>query len=106
MKKKTQFLVNQLCDLFCGRFDYVIFICPTFTCNTTLCCFAEKDLQLLVIIYEQHQVEFWLKAVNMFFEGTNTLLVLEDCAISKDVKGRTSELVKFGFSARHACISM
>ena len=32
--------------------------------------------------------------------------MLDDCAASKDVKGRTGELVKLGFSARHADISV
>ena len=39
-------------------------------------------------------------------KGLNTLIVLDDCAASKDVKGRTGELVKLGFSARHAGISV
>ena len=32
--------------------------------------------------------------------------VLDDCVASKDVKGRTSQLVNFGFSARHDGISV
>ena len=103
---KTQFLVNQLCGGFCGKFDYVVLICPTFAYNKTLYRFAERDPRLYVIICEQHQVEFWLKVANFYFEGTNTLIVLDDCASSKDVKGRTGELVKLGFSARHAGISV
>ena len=35
----------------------------------------------------------------MFLEGTNSLIILDDCAASKDVKERTGELVKLGFSA-------
>ena len=27
---QTQFLVNQLCGPFCGKFDYDVLICPTF----------------------------------------------------------------------------
>jgi len=44
----------------------------------------------------------------MFFEGINTLIVLDDCAASKDAKGWTSdhELVKHGFSAHHTGISV
>ena len=30
---KTQFLVNQLCGTFRGKFDYVVLICPTFAYN-------------------------------------------------------------------------
>ena len=103
---KTQFLVNQLCGPFCGKFDYVVLVCPTFVYNKTLYRFAERDPRLYVIIYEQHQVEFWLKVASFSFEGTNALIVLDDCAASKDVKGRTGELVKLGFSTRHAGISV
>ena len=27
---KTQFLANQLCGPFNGKFDYIVLICPTF----------------------------------------------------------------------------
>jgi len=43
---------------------------------------------------------------SFIFEGAKTLIVLDDCAASKDVKGRTGELIKLGFSACHANISM
>ena len=36
----------------------------------------------------------------------NTLIFLDDCAASKDVKGRTGQLVNLGFSARHIGISV
>jgi len=51
-------------------------------------------------------VERWLKLVRWLSEGTNTLIILDDCAASKDVKGRTGELVNFAFSARHMGISV
>ena len=103
---KTQFLVNQLCGPFNGKFDHIVLICPTFAYNRTLYRFGERDLRLYVLICEQHQVEIWLKLASFAFEGTNTFIVLDDCAASKDVKGRTGELVKLGFSARHAGISV
>ena len=103
---KTQFLVNQLCGSFRGKFDYIVLICPTFAHNRTLFRFAERDPRFYPIICEQHEVENWLKVASLFFEGTNTLIVLDDCAASKDVKGRTGELVKLGFSARHSGISV
>ena len=33
---KTQFLVNQLCGPFCGKFDYIVLICPTERCTGLL----------------------------------------------------------------------
>ena len=103
---KTQFLVNQLCGPFRGKFDYIMLVCPTFVHNKTLHCFGENDPRMFVIVCEQHEVEIWLKIVSWVFEGTNTLIVLDDCAASKDVKGRTGQLVSLGFSARHIGISV
>ena len=80
---KMQFLMNQLCGPFCGRFDYIVLIYPTFAHNKMFDQFAR-----------------------FFLEGTNTLIVLDNCGASKDMKGQTSELVKLGFSARHVGISM
>lgn len=103
---KMQFLVNQLLRPFRGRFDYIVLMCTTFTKNRTLYRVAERDPRLYVIICKQHEVEPWLKAASFSFKGTNTLIILDDCAASKDVKGRTGEVVKLGFSARHAGISV
>ena len=103
---KTQFLVNQLCGPFKGKFDYIVLICPTFVFNKTLYRFGERDPRLYAIICEQHHVKIFLKLARFALEGENTLIVLDDCAASKDVKGRTEELVKLGFSARHAGISV
>ena len=103
---KTHFLVNQLCGPFQGKFDYIVLICPTFAHNRTLYRFAERDPCVYVIICEQHHVENWLKVACFYFEGDNTLIILDDCASSKDVKDRTGELVKLAFSARHVGISV
>ena len=98
--------MNQLCGLFRGKFDYIVLVCPTFAHNKTLHRFGENDPRMFVIVCEQHEVEICLKIVSNFFEGTNTLIVLDDCAALKDVKGRTGQLVNLGFSARHIGISV
>ena len=81
---KMQFLVNQLCGPFNGKFDHIVLISPTFAYNRTLYRFGERDPRLYVLICEQHQVEIFLKLVSFAFEGTNTLIVLDNCAASKD----------------------
>ena len=40
------------------------------------------------------------------FKRTNTLIILDDCAASRDVKQRTNELVNLAFSAGHKGISV
>ena len=98
---KSKFVVDQLRGPFRGKFDFIVLICPTFAYNKTFHRFAEADSRFYVIICEQELVEGWLRLVSWLFEGTNTLIILDDCAASKDVKKRTGELVKLAFSARH-----
>ena len=66
----------------------------------------DRDPHIFVIACPQHEIETWLRLASFFFAGTNTLFILDDCVSSKDVKGRTSQLVNLGFSARHDGISV
>ena len=81
-------------------------LCPTFVKNQTYEGFVDRDPHIFVIACLQHEIEAWLRLASFFFTGTNTLFILDDCAASKDVKGRTSQLVNLGFSARHDGISV
>ena len=89
-----------------GKFDYIVLFCPTFVKNTTYDRFVNKDPHIFAIDCQQHKIECWLRLASYFFEKTNTLFILDDCAASKDVKSRTSQLVNLGFSARHDGISV
>jgi len=99
-------VVDQIYGPFRGKFDYIVLICPTFTHNKTYHWLGENDPRMDVIVCEQHAVEKWLKLVRWLFVGTNTLIILDDCATSKDVKGRTGELVNLAFSAWHMGMSI
>ena len=103
---KSKYVVDQIYGPFRGKFDYIVLICPTFAHNKTYHRIGENDPRMFIIICKQHEVESWLKVVTWLFEGTNTLIILDDCAASKDVKGRTGQLVNLGFSARHIGISV
>ena len=98
--------MDQLYRPFRGKFDYIVLICPTFAHNKTYHQLSENDPRMDVIVCEQHDVEKWLKLMRWLSEGTNTLIILDDCAASKDVKGRTGELVNLSFSARDMGISV
>ena len=104
---KTQYLMNHLQGCFRGTFDYTVLICPTFVHNKTNDGFVDNDSRIFVIFCPQEKVEIWLKLSSyFFFQGTNTLIVLDDCAASKEVKASTGQLVSLGFSDRHAGISV
>ena len=99
-------MVDQLYGPFRHRFDYIVLICPTFSHNKTYHRIGENDSRMFVIICTQQEVEIWLKLRSFLFDGTNTCLILDDCTASKDVKGRTDQLVELAFSARHSGISV
>jgi len=103
---KSRFVVDQIYGPFRGKFNYIVLICPTFMHNKTYHRVGENDPRMDVIVCEQHAVEKWLKLVRWLCEGTNTLIILGDCATSKDLKGRTGELVNLAFSAQHMGISV
>ena len=103
---KTFYLLNMLEEHYKKHFDYIILICPTFSLNKT---YQEwkyiNDSDLFSIECDQDKVDKILHIVQEIFKGTNSLIILDDCASSQDVKNRTSELVKLAFSARHFGLS-
>ena len=103
---KSRFVVEKIYGPFRGKFEYMVLICPKFAHNKTYHRIGENDPRMFVKICMQQQVENCLEAVRCLFEGTNTLIILDDCAASKNVKGRTGQLVNLGFSARHIGISV
>lgn len=99
---KTKYLLSMLEQKYLGCFDYIFLVCPTFEDNKTYRSWKyENDEDYIVIPCDQDRVDDWLKYVTTNFKGTNSLIILDDCASSQSVKNRTSELVKLGFSARH-----
>ena len=103
---KTKYLVDILSGDFRRKFDYIVLICPTYDYNKTYKKFADMDDDFIVFSPKQDQIERYLKFVTDTFEETNTLIILDDCAASKEVKKRSNELVDLAFSARHKGISV
>ena len=62
---KTQFLVNELCGPFRGKFEFIVLISLTFAHNKTLYRFGENDPRMRVIVCAQHEVEIWLNILSL-----------------------------------------
>ena len=103
---KTHYLLKMLEKNFKGHFDYVFFVCPTFSENKT---YQEwkflKDPDVFAFPCDHDEVEFYLENIVRFAKGTKSLIVLDDCASSQTAKNRTSELVKLAFHRRHIGLS-
>lgn len=90
---KTQHLVNQLHGPFGGKFDYIVLLCPTFVHNKTFDGFVDKEPNIFVVACQHNEVESLLKLASVFFEGTNMLIILDDCAASKDVNSKGARAI-------------
>ena len=103
---KTHYLLKMLEENFKGHFDYVFFVCPTLLENKTYLEWKPLgDKDVFAIPCDHDDVEFYLENIVKFAKGTNSLIVLDDCASSQTVKNRTSELVKLAFHGRHIGLS-
>ena len=63
------------------------------------------DEDLIQIECNQGDVDTYLHLVSMIFSKTNSLIIIDDCASSQEVKNRTGELVNLAFSAQHLGLS-
>ena len=84
----------------------MFFVCPTFLENKT---YQEwkylKDPDAFAVPCDHDYVETILETIVGFAKGTNSLIVLDDCASSQTVKNRASELVTLTFHGRHIGLS-
>ena len=92
---KTHYLLQAIEKEFKGTFDYVFFVCPTFLENRTYQDWRYlEDEKVVAIPCEQDDVDEYLETIANFSKGINSLIVLDDCTSGRDVKNRTSEIVK------------
>ena len=103
---KTQYLLNQLRGPFRGKFDYIVLLCPTFVKNKTYKRLRGSRSEHLCDRVPAARDRGLAAVGQLLLLWHQPLFILDDCAASKDVKGRTGQLVNLGFSARHDGISV
>ena len=90
-------------------FEYVVLVCPTYTKNESYKGFANNDPRFIVISPDASNVDEVndiLSDITTVFSGYKTLVVLDDCAFSKDLKQRSNKFINLAFSGRHENISV
>ena len=101
---KTQYLVEKLRGLFKGVFDFIFLICPTYAYNKRYYNFAQGDKHFLVAASSadsEADINQLLGDANNLFTNTNTLIIMDNCAMSKEMKKRSNKLIELAFSGRH-----
>ena len=99
---KTYYLLEMIEKEYFRHYDYIFLICPTYNWNKTYQEWEYKDSERFYPIpCDQNSVDDFLKYIMDNFKGTNSLIILDDCASTQSVKNCTSELVNLAFSARH-----
>ena len=103
---KTHYLLEMLERDYKNHFDYIFIVCPTLEDNKTYQHWKFlNDPDVFELPCAHDDVERKVHEIVHFAKNTNSLIILDDCAASKDVKNRTSELVKLGFHGRHIGLS-
>ena len=106
---KTRYVIDQLRGSFRHVFEWIVLICPTYSKNKTYRGFAKGDKRFVVLSPDASNVEEindLLGICEDFFSGTNTLIILDDCAVSRDLKNRTNKFINLAFSGRYAGLSV
>ena len=106
---KTKYLIEQLRGPFRKVFEYIVLICPTYVKNRTYRGFARGDKRFFVLSPDSsnsEEINDLLTSVSDLFSGTNTLIILDDCAVSKDLKNRSNKFIDLAFSGRHDGLSV
>ena len=99
---KTHYLLKMLEKDYKGHFENIFLICSTYFWNKTYQNWKHKDdKRFFPIPCDQDEVDGFVRYITNIYCGTNSLIILDDCASSQCIKNRTSEIVKLGFSARH-----
>ena len=104
---KTEYLVSKLRGSFRRVFEYIILICPTYVHNKTYRGFARGDKRFFVFCpNNDEEIQEILQDCKTVFSNTNTLIILDDCAVTKEIKKRSNELIRLAFSGRHEGFSV
>ena len=61
-------------------------LCTTFVHNDTYDGFVDRNPLIFLPNRQQHEADSWLKLASFFYEGTNMMIILDNCPASKDVK--------------------
>ena len=92
---KTHYLLKILEENYMNHFDFIVIICPTFKYNKTYQNWNYlDDSEVFPIVCEHDEVENKLQSVAKIARGSNTLIILDDCAASQTVKNRTLMLIR------------
>ena len=105
---KTCYLLSMLENEYYQYFVNIFLLCPIFSFNKSYLDWKFiNDPNLFVIQCDHDDVDIWLQYItNICCFDERTLIILDDVASSKDVKNRTGELARLGFSTRHNSISL
>jgi len=82
---KTRYLIEMLRKYFRYAFSYIVLICPTYKDNRTYRNFAKRDKRFIVLspsASNSEEIDSLLHDLVTYFSETNTLFILDDCAVS------------------------
>ena len=86
-----------------GRFNIVVLVCPTYHHNKGYRDFAQGDPGFIALApdaSDEGELDELLRPCSVLFDQGKVLLIVYDCALSKDIKKGSSQLIQLAFSGR------
>ena len=106
---KSYYVVSYLRGVMRKKFNNIILICPTYIYNQAYKDFCRGDPGFLVLIpnaSDEGEIDNLLRLCSIVYDRGENLIIIDDCSFSRDVKRKTSELVRLFCSGRHLGISI
>ena len=106
---KSYFVVQILRGVMRKKFNNIILICPTYAYNQAYTDFCRRDPGFLALApnaSDEGEVDNLLRLFSIVYDRGENLIIIDDCSFSRDVKKKTSELVRLFCSGRHLGISI
>jgi hypothetical protein len=101
---KTHFILDLIENYYRYKFDYILILCTTYYFNKTYeRKWIYKDPKVIIIKPDsvKYHLDDTLMLMQKVFQGTNTLLIIDDSANLANSKKKISELCHLAFSGRH-----
>lgn len=101
---KSKFVVDTLRGPMRKKFNNVILICSTYCYNLTYSGFGRGDPGFLALQPDpsnEDDLNHLLTLCSTVYDQGKMLFIIDDCSFSRDVKRRSSELVRLACSGRH-----
>ena len=102
---RSRWVVDTLRGPMRGKFNVIFLICPMYPYNQAYRGFAQGEPSFVALApdpSDEAEVDELWRLWAILFDQREVLFIVDNCAFSKDIKNRSSELIRLAFSGRQS----